>query len=199
MPSGFTAKLAASDQSFADFARGCARGMMALVNHRDEPLDAPLPERIEPDTSHHENYLAEAEDRLAFLRGLTPAQAAAEATKEHRELLAAFDAYAAQQAAQAARYTEMLAQARAYVPPTPDHEGFRAFMVSQLEESLRFDCGGGMDVPALKTGRAWLEEALERAEHERTYHRTELRLEIERAKQRNAWLQALKASLGGVA
>jgi hypothetical protein len=49
MPTGYTAPIA-DGMTFEQFALGCARAFGALVTMRDEPSDAPIPERLEPDT-----------------------------------------------------------------------------------------------------------------------------------------------------
>ena len=39
------------------------------------------------------------------------------------------------------RYESMLEKARSFKPPSEDHKPYAAFLVSQLEESIEWDCG----------------------------------------------------------
>lgn len=71
MPTGYTADVASGKiTSLRDFALICARGMGALVMMRDEPFDAPIPERFEPSV-FYKKHLDEAKQELAALRAMT--------------------------------------------------------------------------------------------------------------------------------
>jgi hypothetical protein len=59
MPTGYTAKLYDGDQKFQDFAMECARAFGALIEMRDEPMNAKIPETFEP-SEHHVNGLERA-------------------------------------------------------------------------------------------------------------------------------------------
>jgi hypothetical protein len=64
MPTGYTSKIATGEMtSLRHFILTCARGMGALVHMRDEPSDAILPLRLEPDTSYHDDEIARAPKR----------------------------------------------------------------------------------------------------------------------------------------
>ena len=51
MPTGYTAKIA-DGQTFEEFILSCARAFGALVEMRDEPADAPIPEEFKPSAYH---------------------------------------------------------------------------------------------------------------------------------------------------
>ena len=64
MPTGYTASVADGRVTeFAPFALQCARAMGALIMMRDEPHDAPIPERFEA-SDYYSKSLAEARERL---------------------------------------------------------------------------------------------------------------------------------------
>jgi hypothetical protein len=66
MPTGYTAKLVESGQTFEEFVLTCARAFGALIELRDEPLDAPIPETLEPH-SYYAEAVVEAKKRLTNL------------------------------------------------------------------------------------------------------------------------------------
>jgi len=70
MPTGYTAKLMESGQTFQDFVMQCARAFGACVMMRDDPMDAPIPERFEP-SDYNVKRLAEAKAELVKLQAMT--------------------------------------------------------------------------------------------------------------------------------
>ena len=60
MPTGYTAAIA-KDITFNDFVMQCAKAMLIMM--RDEPANAPIPERFEPG-SHYVNKITEANELL---------------------------------------------------------------------------------------------------------------------------------------
>ena len=79
MPSGYTAAIK-DGITFSDFAMNCARAFGALISMRDEPLDAPIPERVEP-TDYHAEKIKKAEERLSALIAMTAKELDAEAAE----------------------------------------------------------------------------------------------------------------------
>lgn len=59
MPTAYTSFVADNENfTFPEFAMLCAREFGALASMRDEPLDAPVPERFEPDDFYRKQYEA---------------------------------------------------------------------------------------------------------------------------------------------
>ena len=71
-------------------------------------------------------------------------------------------------------------------------------MLQQIDESIRFDCHD-MPAPVANTGAEWLAMTRERADRDARYAAKHLAEERQRAEERTAWVQALKASLPVVA
>jgi hypothetical protein len=195
MPSGYTSKLYAGKQSFEDFVWGAARGMGALVTMREAPADAPISERLEPQTAYCDRREREASERLSLLDGLTPAQAQKWADSAHEAVVALHEKEEAESAALRARYEAMLERVDAWQPPTAEHEGLRQFMQQQLKQSIDKDCRSyEREIPHL-SGAAWVAQERASAERDRRVAVEERAHEIRITEGRNAWIKALRESL----
>lgn len=194
MPTGYTASVADGKiTTLHDFAMQCARGMGALIMMRDEPWDAPIPERFEPSTSYHDEKLVEYREELAKLDGMSDSECAAQQKAELDERLAAEARYDAEKAAQLARYEAMIAQVEAW---KTDAEGIRDFMLSQLRESIKFDCSSyERESPTVLTPGEWRAERRKKLAKDVGYHEQRRAEEVSRTADRNRWLAALRASL----
>lgn len=197
MPTGYTQALYDGEQGFDKFMVTLARGMGALITMRDEPWDAPIPDTFEPETSYYDRQIEEAETDLHALETMTVEEGSRRAQGEHHESVQRFDRERARRKAVRARYVEMLEKVEAWHPPTADHRGLRDFAISQIEESIRFDCGGMEHWPVapLLTGEEWMEK--QRTKDEATLARAqkERREAVQRAEERTAWVRALRGSL----
>lgn len=141
MPTGYTSDVKDGKIiAFKDYAELCLRSRGVAMKMLDEPLHNRVPDEMVIDAYYYEavtkaeRELAEVED----LEGEALFQATYNANQEtkRRNLK-----YRQEQELTRLRYEAMLAEARAWNPPTPEHEDLKDFMVSQLEESLDFDCG----------------------------------------------------------
>lgn len=196
MPTGYTA--AVQDGTITDFpafAMQCARAFGALITMRDDPFDAPVPERFEPRTSYHDERLAAASAALTELRALTPEQAEDRAYQAWKTATARHMDRERECAAQRERYEAMLAKVLAWDPPSPDHTELRTFMADQLRQSIDFDCGHSSPAPGRMMGPAWLAAEMAAAERDLAYHAKARAEEVDRAAGRTRWVAALRASL----
>lgn len=196
MPTGYTA--AVQDGTITDFpafAMQCARAFGALITMRDDPFDAPVPERFEPSTSYHDERLAAASAALAELRALTPEQAEDRAYQAWKAATARHMDRERERAAQRERYEAMLAKVLAWEAPSPDHTELRTFMADQLRQSIEFDCGHASPAPERLLGPAWLAAEIASAKRDLAYHTKARAEEVDRAAGRTQWVAALRASL----
>ena len=89
MPTGYTAKIA-DGQTFEEFILSCARAFGALVEMRDEPADAPIPEEFKP-SAYHTTQIGVARAKMEEIRtmrlstGERRAKQAFEAETEYHE------------------------------------------------------------------------------------------------------------------
>lgn len=192
MPTGYTAKVYdGTETSFRDLAMRCARGMGALIHMRDEPMDAPIPGTIEPDPYHTEE-LERLGERLKKLRGLTIEEAAKEAANEHAEDVARYERKMSEMVDLKNRYDRFLDKAHSW---SGAPSGIKEFVISQLEDSKRFDCTSPQRPKPLKSGEEWLTGEIEEAERDFSRHLEARESEYRRAEKRNEWLRQLRASL----
>src|ERR1700741_504539 len=195
MPTGYTAAVADGKiTTLRDFALYCARGMGALITMRDEPLNAPIPETLEPSTTYYDNKLAALRAELGELEALTDEQVLDRMEAERQKAIEYRAEYKQRDRVQRERYEAMIAQVAVW---TTEAEGIRDFMLQPLRESLKFDFGGSYEppIPPPMTAGEWLNERSAKLAKEISYHEGERDREIARTADRNAWLKALRDSL----
>jgi hypothetical protein len=197
MPTGYTARVASGEVTdLAPFVMQLARGMSALITMRDEPFDAPIPERFEPST-YHADEMTKAVEELTRLLAMSSSEAKAAAGAEFDEAVASHEHYSAVMYAKRERYDAMIRQLEAWQGAPP---GIKEFGLQQLRESIRCDCddpiGFAACKPNRKTRNLWRAEELAEADRQIEYHSREYANELARVQQRNAWLAQLRRSLG---
>lgn len=192
MPTGYTAAVAdGTITEFGPFVMQCARAMGACITMRDDPSDAPIPERFEPST-YYEEHLEDARKRLSWLRSLTPAEQETEAEAEHTKALEGHRKFNADRERENTRYQAMIDKVAVWSPPTEDHENLKDFMLEQLRISISTYEN---PEPTRLSGDAWYAKALGDAMSEVDWLEEKNAEEIERTEGRNKWLRELRASL----
>lgn len=195
MPTGYTVNIK-DGITFEQFTMGCARAFGALVLMRDEPNDAPIPEKLEPN-DYHERMLIENKEELKRIEVIGIDKASQLALDEWRESEKSRIKRLNENKELRVKYQEMLDKALAWIPPTDDHKGLLKFMVDQLEKSIEFDCSEEYysKPTELLSGDDWLEQQKTKVKHSIEYHEKENKAEIERTNSRNSWLKNLRDSL----
>ena len=133
MPTGYTSDIYdGKNVTFKDFALKCSRAFGACVHQRDDDPNDP-PKFREVDVKYYEDKIKSAK---AFKK---PTKA------EYNEYLSKATKRIENQIKKnkklAVDYTNLLNQAKAWNPPTKEHERFKEFMIEQLQTSLDHDCG----------------------------------------------------------
>jgi len=192
MPTGYTHGVQnGTVTTLKEFAILCARGMGATIMMRDDSLDTPIPERFEP-SDHNAECLAEAKAEREKILAMSDAEIEQAALAAFQVANDYFIESSKERAEQEKRYKDMLAKVEAW---DTEAEGIRDFMLSQLKESIDFDCGYKPSAPKLMTAAEWRVEALAQADHNIAYHTKGHAEEVERTESRNDWLRKLRASL----
>ncbi|KQU96468.1 hypothetical protein ASC68_13905 [Devosia sp. Root105] len=167
--------------------------MGALIMMRDEPMDAPLPERFEP-SEYSRKELDKAIERLKELKAMSPEQLAAGAAAWNAEN----DTFKLKQVREnqerRERYDRLIAEAEAWQGAP---EGLKGFMLDQLRQSRDFDTS---DEPLkhcepTRSPVEWWAEECRKAAWNVEYHSKQDADERRRTDERNAWLAQLRASL----
>jgi len=196
MPTGYTAELMNKGMDFKSFVFRCARAFGALIMMRDDPMDAPIPEKIEP-SDYHVKALAETKQKYKRLKTMTNDEKIAFGVTEKEKEIKVCREYLTKAMAENDRLTKMALQIKAWKPPTSDHEGLKKFMIDQI----------GISMNDLSWSRKRLEKveeeppvayyaaAVSNAEQGINYHNKENLDEIKRAADRTEWVQQLRASL----
>lgn len=196
MPTGYTAAIK-DGISFKQFALDCARAFGACVTLRDEPGGGEsIPDELAPST-YSKDKLKEAKGELARLEKMTgrACQLAADSDYDKGEL--ARRARISGSANLLGKYQAMREAAESWTPPTSEHAEMKQFMLKQIDESIRFDCGSDFDEePEMRlSADEWHQAAIRKQLSDIAYHAKSYAEEIERTNKRNAWIKALRESL----
>lgn len=194
MPTGYTAGVQdGSVRTLRDFALRCARNFGATIMQRDDAMDVPPAHREVSD--YYKRCLAGARERLKNAQDMTEDAAGRVADEEHTAAMRSFFESRDKAREERRRYMDMRRSVEAWQPPTPDHAGLKTFMLSQLDESIKFDCGPDRDPPTHRTGAQWLAETRADAAKSVALYEVEHAKEVARCAEANAWIDALYASL----
>jgi len=193
MPTGYTADIA-KDITFNEFALTCARNFGALIMMRDEPLDAQIPDEFPP-SDYHLKAAQEEKDKLCLLDAFTLEDATRQLRLEHEKSVQSNKKYNDDKIKLKAKYVAMLLKAKAWQPPTADHQGLKEFMIKQIEESIKWDCEPYNHTKPLKDPQTWLNEEKAYCIEQIAYHEQKYAEEVERSKGRSEWVKQLKKSL----
>lgn len=195
MPTGYTASVA--DGTVTDlktFALTLARGVGALVMMRDEPWDAPIPDRFEP-SDYYVKRIEELTAEYARLEALTPGQVKAEILREQNDYADRKAEAFRRHEEQKARYDAMIAKVEAWQGAP---EGIKEFALEQLRDSKDFDCREPFRYygsPPQSNPFNWINDKLATTARDLKRAEDSYAEEIERTEARNAWIKQLKESL----
>lgn len=199
MPTGYTA--AVQDGTITElrpFAMQCARAFGALISMRDEPYDAKIPQKFEPDTRYYDERIAETQEKLLKLPVMSPAECDAAAAADHAQAMTSWRERGQTREIHRQRYADMLSKVHAWQPPEAV-TGLKDFMIEQITKSIDFDCNvGKYDPGPAAKGDEWQAAQMKDAQRDLSYGLEERAKEIARTADRNLWLDALRVSLAEV-
>ena len=203
MPTGYTAGIMdGTTQSFGDFARLCARAFGATIHMRDESLSTPYVPRVPSD--YHKKELAVERKRLKRLKAASDASILRKYKKQHLDNIKYHQKRIDEKNLDAQQLNAFLEQARAYKPPTPDHQGIRDFMIEQITSTLDWDCKTTYDDEAIQKSQLALvdlnadeirQNLIDKALDNINYHKTHHKEEIDRCKSANKWVKQYYKSI----
>lgn len=135
MPTGYTQKLVEKGQTFEEFVWTCARAFGALVEMRDEPLDAPIPKVLE-ESDYYVRSVSKWEAEAKRLAAMSPGERLAFGVATKAERVAFAEKYLAENVEQNDRLIAVREQVVKWEPPTPDHAELKEFMLQQIDTSM---------------------------------------------------------------
>jgi len=195
MATGYTNPVKEGKVTFAQFVWVCARAFGALIEIRDDGLDAPIPESFQP-SKYYKESVDRAEAALRALEEMTETDIERAAVAEREAAADSAARIAAERQVSERRYLEMLSRVEAWEPPTTEHAGLKEFMIAQLTESIEWDCKPWrFESAPPKTVAQWRADEFERRRAALARARESLADELKRIKSRNDWLAALRKSV----
>lgn len=137
MPSGFTYKVENGEMTdLNEFVWKCARGMGALDHMHEDGPDIPINFSDTEPVEHCEKNLEHAKLERDALDMLSADQMRRHLEERyqsaHSDTVDCYDQWEEENG----RYQAMLDKVQAWEPPTKEHEGFKQFMIGQLESSM---------------------------------------------------------------
>lgn len=197
MPTGYTHIVADNENlTFPEFAMRCARNFGALVMMRDEPLDAPIPEKFEVDDYYKKEY---EKAKAAYENFISNPPTDEDLEKQYNEYVATeterFAKESADKDVKRRRYNSMLLKVLKWQPPPPEHEGLKKFMVDQLHDSIEWDCSEYQPTTSSKEEYVASHRSGKSLKEELDFYEKRWRDEVERTNSRNKWLKDLRESL----
>jgi len=197
MPTGYTADLMEKGQDFKTFVMRCSRAMGALIMMRDDPMDAPIPKKFEP-SDYHIKALVEARETHDRLTAMSNEEKIAFGKEEKEKAIKRHQGWLERDRIQNDRLAEMQSQVMAWRPPTPDHEGFKKFMLDQIKISMNDTEYIARQITEAeeKSPMDFYVAALSSAAWNINYHKKGNTDEIDRAEKRTEWVNQLRKSIG---
>lgn len=194
---GLTSLVAENDNvTLEQFAMRCARHFGALIDMRDEPMDAPIPEEFEVSNHYRKDYeRAKAEYENFIANPLTDE----ELEKKYNDYVAEETEKAKQENEERRiirkRYEAMLAKVRKWQPPTSDHVELKNLMERQLTDSIEWDCKEYEPNILTKDEFISSNKASEPLKECMGLYKNRWQVEIATVNSRNRWLKDLRESL----
>ncbi len=173
----------------------CARAFGACVEMRDEPLGARIPNKFKP-SNYHLEQLEEARQILQGAKMLSNDEAFIDAERLYDETLQGYANLLNSTATTAKRYIGMRAKVKKWKAPTSKHTNFREFMISQLEQSIDFDCSvSHTEVPKRIKPQEYKNMLIKESKRNIEYHTQAYKKEVKSAQLRTEWVMQLRRSL----
>lgn len=135
MPSGYTGLLVEKKLSFKQFALLCTRAFGVAISLRDDPIEKPLPEKLESD-GYFLNRIKESTEELSNLLSMNEEESIKWAKEKIDSQVSYYEKSLNDPSKIEAEniYKKTLQEAKDWIPPTKDHEGLKTFLISQIEE-----------------------------------------------------------------
>jgi hypothetical protein len=204
MPTGYTAGIIDGEiTTFEEFATRCTRAFGATIHMRDDSLDSPYEPRTP--SEYYVNSLQSQREELEKMESLTDEEIVQEFETSAKENLDYHEKALEKRKVNLEKLNSILSSAKAWVPPTEEHEGLRTFMIEQIESTIKMDgdpsyhvnnivqikqeMDGGIDT------KIYREKRIKEIKDRILYFEAEHQKELVRCKQSNDWMEKFFGSI----
>lgn len=184
-----------SDQSFREFALGCARAFCACVMIREEQIEGDIPE-FKP-SLHNLRELEEAKAERHHLIEMSDEERIKFGQAKKDEEIENCEKYLSREVIENLRLSIMRDKVLAWKVPSKDHVELKSYMLDQLKisaHSLQYSENRLRDAKT-SFARDYYDRALDEANRAIEYNENAQLEENSRTNDRNRWVNELKASL----
>ena len=198
MPSGYTAKIQDNpDITLKEFTMACARAMGAMYHLRDYSESTPYQPRVPSD--YHKNKATELTEELDHVRRMTFAELLRLIEKKNEDTFQKIKDSEEEKTKTLKGYTSMLLRVQSWIPPTYEHRGLKDFMVSQITDSIKFDCESMGDyyttMLIAKNPEDYRDELYKNLREDIAYHKKQHDDDVKHCEESNTWVKVLEESL----
>lgn len=197
MPTGYTEKLMREGQTFQEFVLTCARAFGALIDMRDNPSDAPIPDKIEP-SKYYTDKIKEASDKFEILYRMKDAEKEAYGQQQKDAILKTLNNNLVINEMENERLQGMRLLVQSWIPPTQKHIQLKEFMLRQIDISInKTDYYYKLIEEYEKlTPASFYIKNLSECKRSIDSYKKENKKEIKMAQSKTKWIQKLKKSIG---
>lgn len=197
MPTGYTAIIEENPNcTLKDYILRCSRAFGALISMKEDRLDAPLPDKLVPDSYYQKQYSL-ALEKLDAVKNLTLKEVKVAVEREYQDKIASRIDYIKTKNIKTAQYDAMREEVKSWIPPSPKHEDLKTFMLQQLDISwTSWDRNYVPEVPKKITPKEHKQFLIKDAENRVEFCKKQWEEEILRTEERNEWLDQLYRSIG---
>jgi hypothetical protein len=204
MPTGYTAGIIDGEiTTFEQFATQCTRAFGATIHMRDNPLDSPYEPRTP--SEYYVNSLQSQREELEKMKAMTDEDIIRDFETAGNDSLEYHEKGLEKDRENLEKLNSILESAKAWVPPTEEHEGLRSFMIVQIKSTIKVDGDPSYHVDKIaqikkemKEGidpKVYREERIKEIEDRITYYEGEIQKELERCKRSNDWMDKFFESI----
>ena len=204
MPTGYTAGIIDGEiTTFEQFATQCTRAFGATIHMRDNPLGSPYEPRTP--SEYYTNSLQSQREELERMELLTDEDIVREFESSMRDNLEYHEKGMEKDRANLEKLNSILSSAKAWVPPTEEHESLRDFMIEQIESTIKVDGDPSYHVNKIVQIKQEMEDGIDpkvyregrikEIEDRITYYEGEIQKELERCKRSNDWMDKFFESI----
>lgn len=195
MPTGYSSIIDEGGK-FDEYVWRCARAFGPLISMRDDPLDAPIPDKVESlgSENYHQTQLDLAKETLTKLGDMSEAEVRSAAKADYEQAHKYWKKHKDETDKSRALYFAMRDKVQSWKPPTPEHEGLKTFMLSQIDGGMPYESSTA-DIPKLLPPDEWKAQKVESAKWDIAYHTKHLAESLEGEQKATAWLNRLRQAV----